>query len=86
MAAENPDSTWGVYRCKKPQSYLGRSYHHNHQSRSGLLQKTPLTEKQFLVVKTELEPEAAAKEYQVEEDYYKSDAIMLDNNHYHGQR
>ena len=32
--------------------------------RSGLLQKTPLTEEQFLVVKTGLEPEAAAREYQ----------------------
>jgi len=45
VAAESPDSTWGVYR-------------------SGLLQKTPLTEEQFLVVKTGLEPEAAACEYQ----------------------
>ena len=55
-------------RLQVRETWVGLINVHNRQSRSGVLQKTPLTEKQFLVVKTGLEPEAAAKEYQVEED------------------
>ena len=47
------------------------SWFGEHQPRSGLLQKTPLTEDQFLVVKTGLEPEAAASEYQVRYVFFR---------------
>ena len=47
------------------------SWFGEHLPRSGLLQKTPLTEDQFLVVKTGLEPEAAASEYQVRYVFFR---------------
>ena len=76
MAAENPDSTWGIYRCEETKSGSGVGLILI-IARSGLLQKTPLTEKQFLVVKTGLEPEAAAREYQVEGDNAKRIRILF---------
>ena len=54
-----------------PMIHILCSWFGEHQPRSGLLQKTPLTEDQFLVVKTGLEPEAAASEYQVRYVFFR---------------